>query len=79
MIKKKSTKTNFQSRIIKGDVIKTLKKISIKLKFDVVIADPPYNIGKNFGNNLDKMQIKKYVECCRQSKKTWNSRRFTLV
>ena len=52
---------NFQSRIITGDVIKTLKKLPIKLKFEVVIADPPYNIGKNFGNNLDKMQIKKYV------------------
>ena len=69
MKKKNSTKMNFQSRIITGDVIKTLKKLPIKLKFDVVIADPPYNIGKNFGNNLDKMQIKKYVEWSKSSSK----------
>ena len=45
----------FQSRIITGDVVKTLKKQSFELKFDVVNADPPYNIGKDFGNNDDNM------------------------
>ena len=75
MIKKKSIKIDFQSRIITGDVINTLKKLSIKFKFDVVIADPPYNIGKNFGNNLDKMQIKKYVEWS----KKWIEQCFRLL
>lgn len=31
-------------------------------KFDVVIADPPYNIGKDFGNNSDKQTLQQYFE-----------------
>jgi len=54
-------KNTFNSRIINGDVINTLRKMPNNLKFDVVIADPPYNIGKDFGNNNDSMDIKKYV------------------
>ena len=53
MKKKNSKNKNFQSRIVVGDTIKILKKIPNKFKFDVVIADPPYNIGKDFGNNND--------------------------
>lgn len=30
--------------------------------FDVIIADPPYNIGKDFGNDSDKQDIKDYIE-----------------
>ena len=58
MKKKISKNKNFQSRIVVGDTIKILKKIPNKFKFDVVIADPPYNIGKDFGNNNDKMILK---------------------
>ena len=75
MKKKNSKKQNFQSRIITGDVIKTLKKIPNKTKFDVVIADPPYNIGKNFGNNNDKMHIKKYTNWS----KRWIDQCFRLL
>ncbi|CAG8810431.1 31541_t:CDS:2, partial [Racocetra persica] len=35
------------------DVVKVLKKLDRNNKFDVIIADPPYNIGKDFGNNLN--------------------------
>ncbi|MBM5781806.1 MAG: site-specific DNA-methyltransferase [Pelagibacterales bacterium] len=52
----------FQSKIINGDVTETLKTVNKNLKFDVIIADPPYNIGKNFGNNNDYMELGKYVE-----------------
>ncbi|WP_424946998.1 DNA methyltransferase [Candidatus Spongiihabitans sp.] len=52
----------FCSRIITGDVLKVLKKQPFDLKFDLVIADPPYNIGKDFGNNNDKMPIVDYVD-----------------
>ncbi|APE74857.1 DNA methyltransferase [Spiroplasma citri] len=31
------------------------------IKFDVIIAGPPYNIGKDFGNNIDYMELKKYI------------------
>lgn len=27
----------------------------------VIICDPPYNIGKNFGNNFDNMEMSKYL------------------
>ncbi|HIF61802.1 MAG TPA: hypothetical protein EYQ38_02455 [Candidatus Pelagibacter sp.] len=54
-------KNNFKSKIIQGDAISLLKKIPKNLKFDVVIADPPYNIGKDFGNNNDNMYIDEYV------------------
>lgn len=30
----------------------------------IVIADPPYNIGKNFGNNLDNRTLENYLEWC---------------
>ena len=42
----------FESRIVHGDVIDTLAKQPRELKFDVVIADPPYNVGKDFGANM---------------------------
>lgn len=57
-----STKSFFESGIIKGDVIKVLKDQPFDMKFDVVIADPPYNIGKDFGNNNDFMPLNEYVD-----------------
>lgn len=57
-----STKSFFESGIIKGDVIKILRDQPFDIKFDVVIADPPYNIGKDFGNNNDFMPLDEYVE-----------------
>ena len=53
---------SFKSEIISGDVISCLRQINKNNKFDVIIADPPYNIGKNFGNNSDKMELSKYIE-----------------
>lgn len=44
--------TKFQSKIICGDVINELKTLHKDFKFDVIIIDPPYNIGKDFGNNM---------------------------
>ena len=31
-------------------------------KFDVVIADPPYNIGKDFGNDTDRQDFDDYLQ-----------------
>lgn len=39
--------------IVVGDFLEKSKKLNNR-KFDVVIADPPYNIGKDFGNDSDK-------------------------
>ena len=30
----------------------------------IIIADPPYNIGKDFGNNSDKMSMPEYLLDC---------------
>lgn len=54
------------NKIICGDVIEELRKISDN-SCDVIIADPPYNIGKDFGNNLDKRDLGEYIAWC----KTW--------
>ena len=49
--------------VVHGDAAEVLPRlIAEKKRFDVVIADPPYNIGKNFGNNRADMPIKKYVQ-----------------
>jgi site-specific DNA-methyltransferase (adenine-specific) len=45
---------------IKG--IKLLKDNSV----DIIIADPPYNIGKDFGNNSDKQEFNKYIDWCKE-------------
>lgn len=52
----------FQSKIINGDVIQELKKLNKNHKFDVIIIDPPYNIGKDFGNNNDTMEMGEYIK-----------------
>ena len=46
--------------IIHGDAIAGLKKLPDEC-CDIVIADPPYNIGKDFGNNTDKRELTDYV------------------
>ena len=49
-----------KSRIIEGDALAVLPRL--RAAFDVVIADPPYNIGKDFGNNHDKMNLPDYIQ-----------------
>lgn len=49
------------NRIILGDATKELRRLPSD-SCDVIIIDPPYNIGKNFGNNLDKRELNEYVE-----------------
>jgi site-specific DNA-methyltransferase (adenine-specific) len=49
--------------IIHGDCLLELKKIESETA-QIIICDPPYNIGKNFGNNKYKMNIKEYLEWC---------------
>lgn len=31
---------------------------------DIVLCDPPYNIGKDFGNESDRQELKQYLEWC---------------
>jgi len=65
----------FKSELILGDMIDVLSKHDARHKFDVIIADPPYNIGKNFGNGTDKMTLPDYVQWCTD----WLSLCFNLL
>lgn len=50
--------------VIYNDCIDTLKKMKEK-SIDLIFADPPYNLGKDFGNNSDSWNDKKeYLEWC---------------
>ena len=52
--------------VICGDVLQELSAIGDGDQFDVVIADPPYNIKKDFGNNADNMEPAAYTDWCRR-------------
>ena len=52
------------NQIILGDAVQELRKLPDE-SCDVVIIDPPYNIGKDFGNNIDKRGLEEYVEWCK--------------
>lgn len=52
------------NRVLCGDVLSQLTKVSGNDIFDVIIADPPYNIGKDFGNNSDNRKLDEYLLWC---------------
>ena len=51
--------------IINMDAIEGLKQIPSK-STDIVLVDPPYNIGKDFGNSKYKMEMEEYVGWCKE-------------
>lgn len=63
--------------IVLGDAIQELKAVASE-SIDVIVADPPYNLGKDYGNNDDTLSFEQYVafssawltECRRILKKT---------
>lgn len=50
-----------QNKIINIDCIEGMKKLPDN-SIDTIIADPPYNIGKDFGNDSDKQEMDKYIQ-----------------
>jgi len=44
-----------------GDFLETSKALPKGIVFDVIIADPPYNIGKDFGNDSDRRSLTDYL------------------
>lgn len=71
----KKNKSNLKSKILIGDVLDILPDLPISKKFDVVIADPPYNIGKDFGTSSDNMPLAEYIEWS----KKWLNHCFNLL
>lgn len=57
---------DIDDKIHVGDFLPGIKDIPDET-FDIVLSDPPYNIGKDFGNDSDKMELKDYIELSR----TW--------
>lgn len=64
-IKFGTSMSNDNSLVILDNCIKALKKIPSN-SIDLIFADPPYNIGKDFGNNKDKWNsTKEYIDWCK--------------
>ena len=53
---------NYNGKLVHGDVLEVLRALPKNHKFDLVIADPPYNIGKDFGNGSDSRTLEDYVD-----------------
>jgi len=51
------------NKIYNEDCIVGMKKIKSET-VDIVICDPPYNIGKDFGNDSDKQEMDDYLIWC---------------
>ena len=51
------------NKIYNEDCISGMKKI-INESVNIIICDPPYNIGKDFGNNSDKQKMDEYLLWC---------------
>ena len=49
--------------ILNEDCIAGMKAMSDD-SVDIIICDPPYNIGKDFGNDSDKQEMNDYLEWC---------------
>lgn len=63
-----------EQKIILGDAISKMQNISSET-YDLIIADPPYNLGKDYGNNHD---IKGFDEYLKFSKE-WLSQAYRIL
>lgn len=54
-----------KNKIIFADCIAGIKALPDAC-MDIIIADPPYNIGKDFGNNSDKRALSDYIAWVKQ-------------
>ena len=57
---------NLNNKIYNKDFVTEVTKIPNDT-FDIIIIDPPYNIGKDFGNDSDKKTLSEYISWV----KTW--------
>ena len=49
------------TKLILGDCTKELKSIESN-SVDLIVADPPYNVGKDYGNKSDKQDFDDYLK-----------------
>ena len=60
--------------IFEGDALDILKSID-SCSVDLIIADPPYNLGKDYGNNHDQKTFYDYLEFSR----TWTKEAYRIL
>lgn len=53
-----------EQKILLGDAVKRLSEFA-DCSFDLIVADPPYNLGKDYGNNHDIKGFDEYLEFSR--------------
>ena len=58
-----NVKPNKIQFVYNEDCIKGMKKLAAE-SVDIIICDPPYNIGKDFGNKSDKQEMSQYLKWC---------------
>ena len=57
---------NQNAAVFNGDCIEILSRIKSN-SIDLIFADPPYNIGKDFGNNKDQWEsVDAYIDWCKK-------------
>jgi site-specific DNA-methyltransferase (adenine-specific) len=54
---------NLRQDVIHGDTLKILPTLDAE-SAQIIIVDPPYNIGKDFGNDSDKQPMDEYLVWC---------------
>jgi site-specific DNA-methyltransferase (adenine-specific) len=59
----KEVKREFTQEIRQGDCLEVMKTLSDH-SCQIIICDPPYNIGKDFGNESDKQPMDEYLKWC---------------
>ena len=52
-------------KIVEGDAVQKMRQMD-DASVDLVIADPPYNLGKDYGNNSDDMGFESYLTFTRE-------------
>ena len=63
MLKKENKTVKTEHKIIHGDCVKELKKISSE-SIDLIVTDPPFNIGKKYNSYADKRSKADYLSWC---------------
>ena len=57
------TTTQLRQELIQGDCLTVMATLPSE-SAQIVLADPPYNIGKDFGNDSDKQEMPAYLAWC---------------
>jgi len=63
--KSEKADTDYTNKIFNEDCIVGMQRLPEE-SADIIICDPPYNIGKDFGNDSDKQTMSAYLDWCDQ-------------